>query len=109
MKKLVFTIIIFAIIAVSNYYSGYIIFRTEGLFQYYHFQSESGDFQFRAMPSKGRDLEMMERRYQSFLEKNPDKKREKIYRTFRANPLKFWKWYYYLTDKMYQFDYKKRI
>ena len=100
-KILILTTIIF-LIGMSNFYSGYINFYTEGLFKSYHFQSESGDFQFTAIPSKGRDTKMMIRQYENHLKKEGTE-REEIYRTFRANPLIFWNWYKYVTSELYQY------
>jgi len=50
---------------------------------------------------------MMMRQYESHL-KSKGTEREKIYRTFRMNPLKFWKWNNYSKNELYQYDYKRR-
>lgn len=108
MKKNILKLsIILLLIAISNYYSAYITIFVDGLMLRYEFESKSGDFKYIAIPAKGQDVELMERHYDMYLKKNLDKKREKIYRTFRANPLKFWKWYFYLNSDLYNYPYKK--
>ncbi|MHA7056061.1 hypothetical protein ACWGOQ_0002505 [Aquimarina sp. M1] len=101
-------VLILSIIMVSNYCSSFINVLTEGLFKTYYYESESGRFQFTAMPSKGRDTNVMKRQYDKFIEKNNIKK-EKIYRTFKMDFFKFWNWYNYLTSDPYKFPYRKRI
>jgi hypothetical protein len=105
-RKLFGLIAILLILGISNIYSGYINIFTEGIGKRYHFQTESGDFEFTAIPSKGRDTKMMMRQYENHI-KEKGTETEEIYRTFRGNPLKFWNWYTYSTNELYQFDYKK--
>jgi len=58
------------------------------------------------MPSKGRDLKMMEIQFDTFKSENPETKDLKLYRTFRRNPLEFWNWYDYLTNNNYSYEFK---
>lgn len=107
--KFVGLITFLGIIIIANFYSGQINYYLEGLMigKTYHFETESGDFQFTAMPSKGRDTKMMRRQYENHLKKEGTQ-REEICRTFRGNPFKFWNWYKYATMELYQYKYKKR-
>ncbi len=89
-KRFFLIIFLIGVIAASNYYSTYINIFTDGLFKTYYYESESGNFQFTAMPSKGRGIDTMKRQYQKFLQENDDLKEEKIYRTFKINVFKFW-------------------
>lgn len=97
------------ILILSNIYSGYINVFTEGLFKSYLYQTEKAEFQFWTMPSKGRDIQMMERQFSSFKEKNPKYLNLQLYRTFTRNPLKFWNWLDYLTNDRYDFKFRKEI
>lgn len=106
-RKLLGVFLILVIIAVSNYYSAYINIFTEGIGKEYHFETESGEFQFTAMPSKGRDTKMMMRQYENHLKKEGTEK-ETIKRTFKGNPLEFWNWYKYSTSELYQYEYKRK-
>jgi hypothetical protein len=47
------------------------------------------EFEFWTMPSKGRDIEMMEKQFLSFKENNPAYSNLILNRTFRRNLLKF--------------------
>lgn len=98
-----------AILILSNIYSGYINVFTEGLFKSYLFQTEKAEFEFWTMPSKGRDIEMMELQFNDFKELNPEYADLEIYRTFSRNPLKFWNWYDYLTNDRYDYKFQKEI
>ena len=109
MKKTILSATIIALIAVSNYYSGYIRLYVDGLNPLYKFENESGDFRFTAIPAKGLNVKVMENSYNMYLKENPDKKNEKIYRTFRSNTLKFWNWYYYSVSDLYKYEYKNCV
>ena len=50
-----------------------------------------------------RDLQRIERRFDYFLEQNPQTKDTILYRTFDRNPLKFWYWREYLTNRRYDY------
>ena len=52
-----------------------------------HYESESGKFQFRAVPSKGRDVAVMEREYRSYW-KETEESEEQIYRIQQIELLK---------------------
>jgi hypothetical protein len=109
-KKIIKVLIIFSAITVlSNYYSAYINVFTEGLFKTYLFQTEKAEFEFRTMPSKGRDIEMMELHFKNFKKQNSFNSNLELHRTFKRNPLKFWNWFDYLTNKRYDYNYQKKI
>jgi hypothetical protein len=107
-RRGVITVVVLTIV-ISNLFSGYINIFTEGLFKWYTFQTENGEFAFSAMPSKGRDTEVMERQFSSFKENNPKYSGLIIYRTFRRNPLKFWNWYDYISNPLYRYPFKEYI
>ena len=102
------SIIILAIIGISNYYSNVIRLYTEGLNTTYYFETKSGDFQYLTRPGKGNGLDALELKYQTYVKKKGIKK-EKLYRTFRMNLFKFWNWYYYTQSDLYKYEYKKKI
>lgn len=108
-KRLIILTIFSAIVILSNIYSGYINVFTEGLFKSYLFQTGNAEFEFGTMPSKGRNIKMMERQFSSFKEKNPEYSDLQLFRAFKRNPLKFWNWYSYLTNEQYSYDYQKKI
>jgi hypothetical protein len=109
-KRQVIILTIFsAVLILSNIYSGYINVLSDGLFKSYLFQTEKAEFEFLTMPSKGRDVEMMELQFIDFKEKNSEYSNLHLYRTFKRNPLKFWNWYNYLTHERYAFEYQKKI
>ena len=102
-------ILVSAIVILSNIFSVYINAFTEGIMKSYLFQTEKAEFEFRAMPSKGRDAEILEGHFASFKEAHPEYSDLKLYRTFKRNPLKFWNWYDYLTNEQYDYEYKEEI
>jgi len=108
-KRIIILTIISVIIILSNIFSGFINVFSEGLFKSYLFQTEKAEFQFMTMPSKGRNIEMMERQFSNFKEKHPEYSNLQLYRTFKRNPLKFWNWYDYLTNDRYYYGYQKEI
>ena len=98
------SIIVISVIVLGNVLSGFI-----NMFQTYLYQTNNAEFEFSTMPTKGRDIGMMERQFSAFKNAHPEYKDLVLYRTFKRNPLKFWNWYSYLTDEMYQYDYKDEI
>lgn len=44
-------------------------------------------------------------RTKRFINKNPDKSDTVLFRLFEINPLKFWRWYEYLTNWRYRLPY----
>ncbi|MGZ5244221.1 MAG: hypothetical protein ACXWEY_12065 [Bacteroidia bacterium] len=107
MKKGVFIIGVLLVLAFSNYFAGIINIFTGDLMASYKYETQNEEFEFIAIPAKGRDIEMMKRQFAAFKTENPELKDLKIYRTFIRNPLRFWKWYEYLTNEKYNYDYKK--
>jgi len=108
-KRRILLTVFSVILILSNSYSGYINVFTEGLTKSYLFQTEKAEFEFWTMPSKGRDIEMMEKQFSSFKENNPAYSNLNLNRTFRRNPLKFWNWYNYLTNEQYDYEFQKEI
>jgi hypothetical protein len=108
-KRIIILTIFSTILILSNIYSGYINVFTEGLFKSYLFQTEKAEFEFWTMPSKGRDIEMMELQFEDFKEQNPEHSDLELHRTFSRNPLKFWNWFDYLTNDRYQYKYQNKI
>ncbi|WP_155847164.1 hypothetical protein [Algoriphagus marincola] len=111
MKKIqIACIALFSMILVlSNRYAGYINVLTEGLGQSYLFQTQNAEFEFWAIPSKGRDIEMMEQQFKEFRERSPEFSELRIYRTFSRNPFKFWNWFDYLTNDQYDYPFQEEI
>jgi len=72
----------------------------------YHFQTQTGNFEFTAVPSKGRDVEMMERRILQYEAENNIQ--ITVYRTFKKNYLKFWRWGEYRSSPLYRYEYIRR-
>ena len=103
------SIVIIAILLISNFFSGFINVFTEGLFRTYLYQTENAEFEFTTMPAKGRDIGMMERQFFHFKETNPEYKELELFRAFKRNPLKFWNWSSYLTHKMYKYEYHNQV
>lgn len=101
--------IVSVIVILSNIFSVYINAFTEGIMKSYLFQTEKAEFEFWTMPSKGRDIEMMEGFFTSFKDAHPEYSDLKLYRTFKRNPLKFWNWYVYLTNERYAYEYQEEI
>lgn len=108
-KKLKIIVFIIGFIALSNYLSPYINVFTEGLYTSYLYQTKNAEFEFTTVPSKGRDIEMMERQFSDFKEKNPEYRDLELNRTFKRNPLKFWNWYWYLTQDMFKYNYQNAV
>ncbi|WP_223032752.1 hypothetical protein [Hanstruepera marina] len=104
-KHVKISIIILAVLLLSNLFSGYINLFTDGLFKTNHYQTESTEFEFTTMPSKGRDIEMMKRNFAHFKDQHPEYKDLQLFRTFKRNPIKFWNWYAYLSDDIYRYEY----
>lgn len=79
----------------------------EPLMQTYHYSAADGEFEFRETTGKGRDLEMMQLQFESFRKNNSNLVQDTtIYRTFRMNPLKVWKWREYLIHPRWNYPYK---
>src|SRR6187551_2168991 len=106
-RSIVVFISVVLLITISNIISPFINAFTEGIFPSYTFQTESEEFEFWAIPSKGRDIKMMERQFSSFKENNTEYSKLTIYRTFKRNPLKFWNWFNYLSNELYDYPYKE--
>lgn len=101
-----YRILFFAIVLViiSNLPFVKILFIGGGVGTSYTFRAQnSRDFEFVCIPSKGRDLAMMEAVKRSYEQKTGHK--ITLCRTFRKSPFKFWNWYSYLISPYYKFDY----
>jgi len=108
-RRIITLTISLVIIVTSNIYSGYINVFTEGLFKSYLYQTGNAEFEFWAVPSKGRDEKMMQLKFNDFKNQNIEFSNLRIYRTFKRNPLKFWNWYDYLTNERYNYPFKEKI
>lgn len=109
-KKQVFILSTFlGILIFSNVFSAYINAFSKGLFQSYLYQTENAEFEFLALPAKGRDIETMERQFLRFKESNPKYSSLKIHRTFKRNLFEFWNWYFYMNSELYDFPYQKEV
>ena len=95
------------LIVVSNIYSGVINVFVEGIGKSYAYSTESGAFTDVEIPTKGRDISMVEQRFQLYLDKNPPVSDTVLYRTFKPNLLEFWNWYSYVTHERYKYKYLK--
>ncbi|MCZ4694502.1 hypothetical protein DWB61_05555 [Ancylomarina euxinus] len=108
LKKIIGIGLLLSFIITSNYYSYlYIGLIDGGISNRYKFETFDGKHQFLTMPSKGTDIKTMERRFASFCEKNPQYENTQLYRTFRRNPLKYWRWYEFVSHPRYKYTYKK--
>lgn len=107
-KRIFLLILLVSFITLSNYYSYvYVLFGDGGISKRYKFETFDGKHQFLTMPSKGTDIKTMERRFASFCEKNLQYENTQLYRTFRRNPLKYWRWYEFVSHPRYKYTYKK--
>lgn len=61
------SIVVISIIVLGNVLSGFI-----NMFQTYLYQTEHAEFEFTTMPSKGRDVGMMERQFLNFKKSHPE-------------------------------------
>jgi hypothetical protein len=93
MKKAIVIILILVVISNLPYVKTIPIFF--GDFMDYEYATTNGEFTFSEMNFKSRDYQMLPNRYTSFRNTgNPD---TIIYRITWNNPLKFWRYYDYMT------------
>ena len=102
-KKLL--IILVGILVASNIYSYCSSSIVIG--KYYYFASKSENFKYDVIPSKGRDINTMERNYSSFLEKQK-LEREELYQLVPVKVLKFWNWHELIWPRRSYDNYKKK-
>lgn len=107
-QTIILTVAVLTII-LTNIFSVFITVFTEGLFKSFLYQTENAEFEFDTMPSKGRDIAMMERQFADFKMKNPKYRNLKLFRTFSKNPLKFWSWLDYINGYKYDYPYHKQV
>lgn len=108
LKRFFLLVLLFSFIIASNNYSyKYIGLLDGGIFKQYKFETLDGKHQFITMPSKGTDIKTMERRFAHFCEEHLEYENTQLYRTFRRNPLKYWRWYEFFTHPRYQYKFKK--
>lgn len=104
MKKYVLILVcIVGIIAVSNTPHAK-VFVYEGLFVHYHFQTKSGEFETVLISNKQRDS-IVKKRFERFKANNPEFNQLVLYRTFKKNCWKFWKWSEFQYREIYEFPY----
>lgn len=70
-----------------------------------NFQTKNGEFRFTAIPSKGRDHKMLERRFDSFKQKNPELGNIVLYRTTGKLYLNVCMWVEYKIRPEWQYPY----
>lgn len=99
-------IAILALVALGNVFSAYIRVLTEGPGIIYTFETQSAAFQYAIGPEQEPEIARMEREFEKYLRLNPEGSGQRLYRTFRAKPWKFWNWYHYLTSDLYDYPYK---
>lgn len=58
----------------------------------YNFTSSNGTFNESIYPSKGEDEDYLLLKFETWKNSNISYKNQKMYRTFKKNYLKFWKW-----------------
>lgn len=108
-KKWMYSIgILLLLIVVTNFFPLVPLFLgLEPIINIYEYSNKDGTFTFREYPEKGRDLEMMERNFERFIRNTGSSSSNNIlYRTFKINYFKFWKWKEYLTHPRWQqYDY----
>ena len=102
-KKRYLTITVLGILIASNLFNAVV----PRIGEWYHFESESENFTFGAVPSKGRDVEMMERRYEYFLH-SKGLEREEIYQIVHIELHKFWKWHEIVIPRRCFENYRKK-
>lgn len=72
----------------------------------YHFQSADGAFEYVVIPSKGRDIALMER-----MKKEYEQQHEHsivLYRTFQKQAYKFWCWGEYWWSPLWEYEYLEK-
>ena len=74
-----------------------------------NFQTRNGEFKFMAMPSKGRDHLMMERRFESYRLENKELTDTILYRTTPINYFRISKWCWYKGAPEWQYPYLFKI
>jgi len=101
-RKSLIPILLIILLTLGNLSSVFI-----NLFKTYHYQTENAEFEFSTMPTKGRDVEMMEREFSDLKKTHPEYENLQLFRTFKRNHIQFWNWYKYLMKDMYEDEYRK--
>lgn len=108
MKKIIFVFCILVFISLSNCFSFvYIVFLDGGIHKKYVYETYDGKEQFVTMPGKGRDCKSMELVFVRYCKKHETYTGTQLYRTFKINPLKYWRWYEFVTHPRYKYPYKR--
>ncbi len=109
MSKKITLIIFLGIIILSNFIPKVEIGKA------YIFQSSDGDFKYYKIESKSGSIPDLEKRFKQYLgnrnlnRKGDILKDKKIYRTFKKEFYKFWRWREYLIRPRYKYPYRKFI
>jgi hypothetical protein len=70
------------------------------------FSTKDGDFQYRVIPQKGRDVELMELNFGGFKERNKiENDSVYLFRITKKEWNRAGNWYSYLTDEHWQYEY----
>ncbi|WP_321319864.1 hypothetical protein [Labilibaculum sp.] len=107
--RIVMILIVLVFIVLSNIFSFVYIalIEPQGIYKTYQFETYDGKHEFITMPHKGTDVATMEYRFELFQNENPEYKGTKLYRTFGRNPLKYWRWYEFVTHNRYKYPFKE--
>jgi hypothetical protein len=91
------------IIGINIYHDKIIIMR------WYSFENREGTYSTSIMPAKGLDEEWMYLSYAHWrIEQGKSEDTDTIlYRTFKRDYLKFWKWSEYMTNDLYEYPFKE--
>lgn len=99
MKTIFITLFIILVLVLANLFNN--VYPT---LKVYHFQTKDGNFEFILIPSKGRDEKMMTNAFIKWRTESQEHSNKKLYRTFKKNYFKIWKWYEY-TKHIYYYEY----
>ena len=75
---------------------------------YYKYSNYGGTYTIYEIPSQGRTFNGVVKTcsFPQFLQKYPGTHDTIVYRLFKINPLKFWRWYEYIFDWRYSLPYE---
>jgi len=100
------TISVILLLTISNLLNQPTSLLTEGIGKGYTFETYDGKYKFTHVPSKGSQIKSIEMRFTRLINDKPEYKQTTLFRTFKRQPFKFWKWYEYLFDEKYSYPYK---
>jgi len=99
-RKIIIIIIALFILIISNIANMFLTFG-----KWYVFSTENEECVLATIPTMGRDTKYLNRNFKRFKKEHPEYKDLVLYRTFKMELWKFWKWYeYYIRDE-YRYPY----